>query len=149
MTDSAWSQVPLFFTWLPFAALHICSFKKKVQKIRFFFFFFQPPAVWGDKQEMWQVSCRDEDCLPFPCPVSSQGSCWLQPCTPLLWALHSGSSPKKEVICPWSCPQQNIRRTGPALGIEIDLTMVQPHIEYQMWILSLEGMHVLWTGLRW
>lgn len=27
--------------------------------------------------------------------------------------------------------------------------MVQPCIEYQMWVLPLEGMHVLWTGLSW
>lgn len=32
--------------------------------------------------------------------------------------------------------------------MEGDLTMVQPHTEYQKWILPLLGMYVLWTGLR-
>lgn len=148
MTDSAWSQVLLFFTWLPFAALHICSFKKKVQKIRLFFSF--NPLQCGETSKRcgrWAGGMRTV--FPSHAQWAHKAVADCSPCTPLLWAFHSGSSPKKEVICPWSCPQQNIRRTGPALGIEIDLTMVQPHIEYQMWILSLEGMHVLWTGLRW
>lgn len=39
MTDLAWSQALLFFTWLYFPALCICSFRKKIQKLRVFFSF--------------------------------------------------------------------------------------------------------------
>lgn len=103
------SRALLFFTWLPFPALCVCSFKTKRNKtktkqknqtnIRWWVWglvvvFFstscsmarQAGAVAGELEQRGLPSlCMSRDC--------SRGSRQLQPCTPHLWSPHTYGHP--------------------------------------------------------